>query len=71
MFPYMAFKDDKLVELKLYPVYLGQDQPRSQRGRPILAKNTFAEKILKELQVLSSDYGTEIVIQGGVGKVVL
>jgi len=71
VFPRMTFKDEKLTDLQLYPVYLGQDKPRSQRGRPLLAKGALAEKILKEIKALSLEYGTEIVIKDGIGKVIL
>ena len=69
--PRMKFDDGKLVELNLYPIHLNQDKPRSQRGRPMIATGLEAEKILKTVKELSSNYGTEIVIKEEVGEVVL
>ncbi len=69
--PYMIFDGDGLVELRLYPIELGQEKPRSQRGRPMLAEPELAEKILKVISELSKPYGTEVVADKGVGKVKL
>ena len=43
----MEFESDKLVELKLYPFELGQNKPRSQRGRPMLTDGKKGKKILQ------------------------
>jgi len=48
----------------LYPVYLGWDRPRSQRGRPTLARKDIARRILEHMKKLSEPYGTEIRIDG-------
>ena len=67
----MTFEDDRLTELKLHPIELGQSRPRSQRGRPMLASPELAVKILKTIQGLSKPYGTEITVEDGVGVVEL
>lgn len=67
--PLMAFEEDKLAELKLYPVELGQSKPRSQRGRPMLAEPGTAKKILEKMRKLSESYGTEITVEKDVGVV--
>ena len=67
--PAMTFEEDELTELKLYPIELGQDEPRSQRGRPMLAEPDTAEKILEKMRKLSEPYGTEITILKGTGTV--
>jgi len=36
----------KFIELKLHPIELGWKEPRSQRGRPVLAEGKFADKII-------------------------
>lgn len=66
---HMRFEEDKLVELKLYPIDLGRDKPRSQRGRPMLASPESSRKTLEKVQKLSSPYGTEITIDDNVGVV--
>jgi poly-gamma-glutamate synthesis protein (capsule biosynthesis protein) len=67
----MAFEGNRLSELKLYPVELGQHKPRSQRGTPSLAEPELAEKILEKMQTLSKPYDTKITIEEGVGTVEL
>ncbi|MBN2336200.1 CapA family protein [Candidatus Bathyarchaeota archaeon] len=69
--PRMEYVGDRLKELKLYPIYLGQDKPRSQRGRPVLADKKMAAKILGIMKKLSEPYGTVIKVEDGVGVVEL
>ena len=67
--PLMKFKGDRLKELLLYPIELGQEKLRSQRGRPQLVEGALAEEILGRLGKLSEPYGTEIYIKDSVGIV--
>jgi len=67
--PRMEFKGDKLDELLLYPIELGMDKPRSQRGRPIMATGERATKILGIIEKLSKPYGTQMEIVDDVGVV--
>ena len=67
----VTFNGDKLSELKLYPVRLGQEKTRSQRGRPVLAVGEEADSIIEELGKLSDPYGTEILLEDGIGSVKL
>ncbi|RLI10752.1 CapA family protein [Candidatus Bathyarchaeota archaeon] len=69
--PSMTFEGDRLTELKLHPIDLGQAKPRSQRGRPMLAEPELAERILETMRELSRPYGTEITVEDGVGVVKL
>lgn len=69
--PRMEYKGDELSELRLYPVELGMDKPRSQRGRPMLADEKYGKKILEIIKKLSEAYGTEITIKDNVGTVKL
>jgi poly-gamma-glutamate capsule biosynthesis protein CapA/YwtB (metallophosphatase superfamily) len=69
--PYMEFEGDRLTKLELHPVQLGQDLPRSQKGRPMFATGELADKILGIITKLSKPYGTEIVKKKGVGVVKL
>ena len=70
-YPTMVFEGDRLTELKLYPIDLGENRGRSQRGRPIPAKPKTAEKIFSILKERSEPYGTEISVEKGVGTVSL
>jgi len=67
--PRMEFKGDKLDELLLYPIELGMDKPRSQRGRPMMASGDKAKKILDIVAKLSKPYGTQMEIVDDVGVV--
>ncbi len=69
--PYMRFEEDALSELKLYPVELGQDKPRSQRGRPTFVDAKQGNEIVGIVKKLSEPYGTEITVRKGVGTVKL
>jgi poly-gamma-glutamate synthesis protein (capsule biosynthesis protein) len=69
--PRMEFKDNELTELQLFPVELGMNKPRSQRGRPMLADAKYGKKILKIIKELSEPYGTEIKIKDNIGTVQL
>ena len=64
-----TLEDGVLRELQLYPVTLGFERPRSQRGRPVLAEGRQARAILERLRRLSLQYGTELDIINGIGKV--
>jgi poly-gamma-glutamate synthesis protein (capsule biosynthesis protein) len=65
----MEFKGDRLKSLKLYPVELGQDKPRSQRGRPMFVEEKEGSEIVEIMKNLSEPYGTEITIEKGIGTV--
>jgi hypothetical protein len=69
--PRMEYEGDRLRELKLYPIELGQDKPRSQRGRPVLADEKMGAKILGVMEKLSEPYGTKITVKDNVGVVEL
>lgn len=56
----------KVTEIRLYPIELGMDRKRSQKGVPVLSGD---EKVLKYLARLSAPYGTEIEIRDGVGRI--
>jgi len=69
--PFMEFKGDRLHSLKLYPIELNQNKPRSQRGRPMLAEAEVANKIIDTIAKLSEPYGTKIIKKEGIGEVSL
>jgi poly-gamma-glutamate synthesis protein (capsule biosynthesis protein) len=62
-----TFKGNQLVDLKLYPIDLGQKAPRSQRGTPRLADEVTGRRIIDRLSRMSAPLGTTIVYENGVG----
>jgi poly-gamma-glutamate synthesis protein (capsule biosynthesis protein) len=65
----MKFEGDKLTSLKLYPIELGQNKPRSQRGRPMFVDEEEGAEIVSIIKKLSEPYGTKITIRKGIGTV--
>nr|WP_274636530.1 CapA family protein [Microbacterium bovistercoris] len=77
------FDSGKLSEIELTPVELGRDVSREAPlhrpvgggetkltdGRPYIAEGANAVAILERYQRLSSDLGTELTIEGGVGRI--
>ena len=61
-----TMENGKVTQIQLYPIALGMDRPRSQKGVPVL---TGDEKTLQYLAELSKPYGTEIRIKNGVGYI--
>ncbi len=66
--PSWAVEDGVVRELRLYPISLGMDLPRSQKGTPRLVRDP---SILEHLQRLSEPYGTKICVQDGAGVIAL
>jgi poly-gamma-glutamate synthesis protein (capsule biosynthesis protein) len=69
MFAVCEFSGDDLAALRLYPIDLGHQRPRSGRGRPMLAEEVMANRILAGVARLSAKYATRIEGQNGVGVV--
>ena len=63
------FSGDDLAELRLYPIDLGHQRPRTGRGRPMLADATVADRVFKRVEQLSARYGTRIERRDGIGVV--
>lgn len=63
--------DDNIKEIKLYPIVLGKDAPLERRGTPRLAAGEKAAEILARFKEICNAYGTKIVVEKGVGRVVL
>jgi poly-gamma-glutamate capsule biosynthesis protein CapA/YwtB (metallophosphatase superfamily) len=68
MFATCEFTGDDLTELRLYPIDLGFQRRRTDRGRPMLADGMVADRVLRRVQQLSSKYGTNIQIRNSVGS---
>jgi poly-gamma-glutamate synthesis protein (capsule biosynthesis protein) len=69
--PVCEFDEGGLSGLTLHPVDLQMEEPRSRRGRPILADDDAGERILERLCALSAPYGTEIDVGDGRARVVV
>lgn len=66
-----VFKGERMIELKLHPISLGFGQPRSKRGRPVMADPTLAKKIIDDLVKFSAPYNTKIDFKDNVGVVAI
>ncbi len=62
-----TFQGTQLVDLKLYPIDMGQTAPRSQRGTPRMADEATARVIIDRLAKMSAPLGTTIVYENGIG----
>jgi poly-gamma-glutamate capsule biosynthesis protein CapA/YwtB (metallophosphatase superfamily) len=66
-----AIENGDIAEIELIPISLGFEQSRARKGKPVLADREHGIKILQELTVLSSEFGTHITIQNGKGYIAL
>ena len=62
-----TFKGQEMVDLKLYPIDLGQKAARSQRGTPRMADEPTGRKIIERIAEQSAAFGTTIVYENGIG----
>lgn len=62
---------DKIKEIRLYPIYLLGDKRVYLRGTPRLAQPEKAKAIIEQLDKLSKPYNTTITFKKGVGNIVL
>jgi poly-gamma-glutamate synthesis protein (capsule biosynthesis protein) len=70
--PFITFEPDSTIkEIKLYPVLMGQHEPRYWRGTPVMATPEEGEVTMNRLGRLSEPYGTEISYRDGIGYVSL
>jgi poly-gamma-glutamate synthesis protein (capsule biosynthesis protein) len=67
----LRWRGKELSELKLYPISLGFGQSMTDRGRPMFAAPDVATKILEDMTQRSRPYGTKLVVEDGVARVVL
>lgn len=54
------FKGGVLERVELYPFDLGRGRPRAQRGRPVLAEEAVAQRVIEYLRQHSKPYGVDI-----------
>ena len=64
--PSWTMEDGKITQLKLYPIELGMELPRSQKGVPVLNGSV---KTLEYMRDLCKPFGTEMDIKDGVATV--
>ena len=62
-----TFEGRRVSQIALYPIDLGQKAPRSQRGTPRLADDATGRTIIERLIRLSSELGTTIRYEKGIG----
>jgi len=61
------FEDGKPVQVRLYPLDVGNTYDRSRRGIPHLADPENARRILADVQRYSEPFGTRIEIEDNIG----
>jgi poly-gamma-glutamate synthesis protein (capsule biosynthesis protein) len=66
-----SWRAGRLDAIDLHPITLGFGRPPAERGRPQLAEGDLARKIIDDLTRLSTPFGTKVVFDKGVGRVVL
>jgi len=71
MFAVCHFDENKLKEIKIFPIDQGFGRPRPQRGRPLLAEGEVANRVVERVTRLSRRYGTKIINRDGVGVIEL
>lgn len=67
----VSFRQKQLKEVRLYPVDLCCDLPRSQSGRPVLAEpgSEVFNRVLERFQRCSEPFGTKIQIEKEAGVI--
>lgn len=63
------FAGGALTAVRLHPLDLGHGRPRTQRGRPVLARGEQARRILARIARLSRPFGTQLEIEGDCGVI--
>lgn len=65
------FRGGAMVGLTLHPIVLGFGRPPIERGRPLLASGDAARKIIDDVARHSKSFGTTVVFEHGVGRVLV
>lgn len=63
----MILQNGRVEEIRLTPITMGFDKPRSGKGRPSLASSSDGTRIIGRLKKLSEPFGTKISIREGIG----
>jgi poly-gamma-glutamate synthesis protein (capsule biosynthesis protein) len=67
----VEWRGRELAAVTLHPISLGYGRPRLERGRPALADPELGRKIVDDVAKRSAPFGTRVVFENGVGRVVL
>ncbi len=68
--PIITFgKENEVLDIKLYPITLGKDQPLYKKGIPRLADEKKSKAIIDELKKMSEPYKTKIDYSNSIGTV--
>lgn len=67
----ITYCDGEIRGVELVPISLGFESSRAGRGKPEFVSKAHGEQILSELRQLSSEFGTELLIQNGKGYIEL
>jgi poly-gamma-glutamate capsule biosynthesis protein CapA/YwtB (metallophosphatase superfamily) len=59
-----TFTDGALERIALHPIDQGYGRPRAQRGRPLLAVDDVADRVLSRVMALSTERGTQFSRDG-------
>jgi poly-gamma-glutamate capsule biosynthesis protein CapA/YwtB (metallophosphatase superfamily) len=66
-----AIDNGLIKEIELTPISLGFEKNRAGKGKPKFAEREHREKILQDLNNLSSEFGTTVTIKNGKGYITL
>jgi poly-gamma-glutamate capsule biosynthesis protein CapA/YwtB (metallophosphatase superfamily) len=66
-----TWQNRMLTSIELHPISLGFGNPRTRRGRPMLANDELGRKIIEDVKRLSAPFGTRVEYRDGVGTVIL
>ena len=69
MFAVCQFSEGKLKRIGIYPIDQGFGRPRPQRGRPMLAEDHVASRVLERVARLSERYGTKVRARNDMGTI--
>src|SRR5262249_3561564 len=61
----------QIAGIRLYPISLGFGGWMTERGRPTLADPALAKHILENVAARSAPFGTRVVDENGIGRVVV
>ncbi|MEH7494010.1 CapA family protein [Neobacillus niacini] len=66
-----AIENGLIREIELTPISLGFEKNRAGKGKPKFAESDHSERILQDLNNLSSEFGTTVTIKNGKGYITL
>ncbi|MGE5245955.1 MAG: CapA family protein [Betaproteobacteria bacterium] len=67
----VRWRGKALEDITLHPIALGFGRPRIERGRPTVADSALAKAVIDEVAERSKPFGTGVVFENGLGRVVI